>query len=134
VLWIPAADIESLHQGYMHIAQRLGIPGWNNEKSNVKRLVQQYLSQEGAGQWLLVFDNVDDVSLWTAGSGPGAGLVGLMQYLPSSEQGCIVFTTRDKGTAIKLGTQSIVEVPEMYEDITYMLLQKCLTNRNLKEE
>jgi hypothetical protein len=63
VLWIPAADRESLHQGYVHIAQRLGIPGWNDEKSDVMRLVQQYLSQEDIGRWLLIFDNADNANL-----------------------------------------------------------------------
>jgi tetratricopeptide (TPR) repeat protein len=133
VLWIPAADIESLHQGYMHVAQRLGIPGWNNETSDVKRLVQHYLNQESAGQWMLLFDNADDISLWTAKPGSRAEAVGLMQYLPNSKQGYIVFTTRDTGTAMKLGAQNI-EVPEMDQDIAQTLLQKCLTNRDLKKE
>jgi hypothetical protein len=105
--------MESLHQGYIHVAQQLGIPGWNDEKSDVKRLVQLYLSQESAGQWLLIFDNVDDVSLWTAESVSRIGAVDLMQYLPSSKQGCIVFTTRETMTAIKLGAKYIVEVPKM---------------------
>ena len=134
VLWIPAADMESLYEGYVHIAQRLGIPGWNDKKVDVKRLLQQYLSQEDAGQWLLIFDNADDGGLWTAEPGPTARPVSLMQYLPSSKQGYIVFTTRDTETAIKLGAQNIVEVPEMDRDIAQTLLQKCLTIRNLKEE
>jgi hypothetical protein len=46
VFWIPASNIESLHQAYAYIAQRLNIPGWDDEKADVKELVQLYLSKE----------------------------------------------------------------------------------------
>jgi tetratricopeptide (TPR) repeat protein len=134
VLWIPATNMESLHQGYVHIAQRLSIPGWNDEKADVKRLVQLHLSQESAGQWLLIFDSADDVSMWTAESGSRTGVVDWMQYFPSSNQGRIVFTTRVTAIADKLGAQNIVEVPKMDQNIAQTLLQKCLTNRTLEEE
>jgi Cdc6-like AAA superfamily ATPase len=54
VFWISASDEESIHQGYAHIARQLTIPGWDNEKADVKKLVQLYLSKESAGQWFLV--------------------------------------------------------------------------------
>jgi hypothetical protein len=101
VFWIPATDIDSLHQAYRDIAQQLRIPGWD-EKADVKKLVQTHLSQADARPWLCVFDNADDLSMWIrlSGSDPGPG--SLKEYLPMSKQGCIVFTTRDKKTAVKL--------------------------------
>jgi hypothetical protein len=50
VFWIPASNIESLHQAYTYITQRLNIPGWDNEKADVKELVQLHLSKESIGQ------------------------------------------------------------------------------------
>jgi hypothetical protein len=50
IIWIPATDTESLQQAYIHVAQQLGIPGWDEEKADVKRLVQGYLSKESVGQ------------------------------------------------------------------------------------
>jgi hypothetical protein len=57
VFWISANDTGSLYQADAPIAQRFNIPGWDNEKVNVMKLVQLHLSKESAGQWLLVFDN-----------------------------------------------------------------------------
>jgi tetratricopeptide (TPR) repeat protein len=131
VIWIPATNMESLHQAYLDVARRLSIAGCEEEKADVKRLVQGYLSKESTGQWLLVFDNADDINMWIAeaGSEPGSGR--LIEYLPRSNQGCIVFTSRDRKTAVKLAHQNIVEVPEMDEDIATQLLQKCLVNPGL---
>ena len=39
VVWIPATNKESLHQAYLNAAQQLGIPGWEDDKEDVKRLV-----------------------------------------------------------------------------------------------
>jgi tetratricopeptide (TPR) repeat protein len=131
VIWIPAANMESLHQAYLDVAQQLGIPGSGEDKADVKRLVQGYLSKETAGQWLLVFDNADDINMWIGEAGSEPGSDRLIEYLPRSEQGCIVFTSRDRKTAVKLAHQNIVDVPEMEEDVATQLLQKCLINPGL---
>jgi hypothetical protein len=63
VIWIPATNIESLYQTYLDIAQQLGIPAWDDKEADVKKLVQDCLSKDSAGQWLLVFDNADDIDM-----------------------------------------------------------------------
>jgi len=130
VIWIPATNIESLHQAYLDVARQLSI-GCPEDNTDVKRLVQSYLSKESAGQWLLVFDNADDINMWFAEAGSELGSGHLIEYLPRSEQGCIVFTSRDRKTAVKLAHQNIVEVPEMDENVAMQLLQKYLVNPNL---
>jgi len=55
VIWIPATNMESLHQAYLNVARQLGIAGCEEEQADVKRLVQGYLSKGSAGKWLLVF-------------------------------------------------------------------------------
>ncbi|EDN95632.1 hypothetical protein SS1G_11511 [Sclerotinia sclerotiorum 1980 UF-70] len=129
VIWIPATNTESLHQAYREVARQLKIPGSDEDKADAKKLVQNYLSKESAGRWLLVFDNADDVNMWITVSRSGSGR--LIDCLPRSEQGCIVFTTRDRKTAVKLAHQNIVEVPEMGEDVAIQLLQKCLVDPDL---
>ena len=125
VLWIPATNVESLHQAYLDVAQQLNIIGWNDKKVDINKLVQLHLSKESTGRWLLVFDNVDDIGMWTTGSGR------LIDYLPRSTQWCIIFTTRDRKTAVKLAYQNIIEMPEMDEDVAIQLLQKRLINPGL---
>jgi tetratricopeptide (TPR) repeat protein len=115
--------MESLYQGYAHIARRLNILGWDNEKADVKKLVQLHLSKESVGQWLLVFDNADEGRLESASLSKA---VSLIECLPSSEHGAIVFTTTDKKTAAKLAPQNIVELPEIEQDMAQKMLEMCL--------
>jgi tetratricopeptide (TPR) repeat protein len=135
IIWIPVTNMESLEQAYLHVAQQLGILGWEDEMADVKRLVQGHLCKESAGQWLLVFDNADDIDMWIAKTGSDQrSSIDLINYLPRSKQGCIVFTTRDKKTAVKLAHQNVVEVPEMNEEVATQLLQNCLINQGLVEK
>ena len=131
ILWIPAINMETVQQAYLHIAKKLSISGMEQDKSDVFKLVQEYLSEERAGQWLLVFDNADNIDMWIGKPGPGGGANSLIEYLPRSTQGCIVFTTRDRKTAIKLVRQNIVEVREMELTAATQLLQKSLSNPEL---
>jgi hypothetical protein len=123
VFWISARDEESIHQGYAHIARQLTIPGWDDEKADVKRLVQLHLSKESAGQWFLVFDNADEATRRSARS---SKVVSLIEFLPSSEQGAIVFTIADRKTATRLAPQNVVELPELEKDIAQRMLDMCL--------
>jgi hypothetical protein len=123
--------MESLHQAYQHVARQLKIPGSDEEKADVKKLVQEHLSKESVGRWLLVFDNADNINIWIPQAEAQPGSCRLVDCLPRNEQGCIVFTTRDRKTAVKLARQNVVEVPEMDEDVAMQLLQKCLVNPDL---
>jgi len=131
IIWVPATNMESLYQAYFEVARQLGIPDWEEQEADVKRLVQEYLSEDNAGQWLLVFDNADDTDMWISKAGSEYGSGGLINYLPRSKQGSIIFTTRDRKTAVKLAQQNVVEVPEMNEEVATELLQKCLVKSDL---
>jgi tetratricopeptide (TPR) repeat protein len=135
VMWISAVNMETLHQSYLDVARQLGISGCEDDKADVKRLVQAHLSKESAGRWILVFDNADDLDIWFAktGSGlqPGQESHPLIDYLPKSKQGLIIFTTRDRKIAAKLAQQNVISVPAMEEDAAAQLLGKCLINPDL---
>jgi hypothetical protein len=135
LIWIPATNTESLHQAYLETAQQLGIPGWKDNKADIKRLVQAHLSKESSGQWLLVFDNADDLDMWIAKAGSrvqrGQGSQPLIDYLPKSRRGVVVFTTLDRKTAVKLAQQNVVGVLAMGEVAATQLLRKCLVNADL---
>ncbi|OBT80379.1 hypothetical protein VF21_00911 [Pseudogymnoascus sp. 05NY08] len=130
VLWIPATNLESLHQAYLDVACQFGIRGWEEDSADVKRLVQEFLSRESAGQWLVVFDNADDIDMWV-GTHTEQGTKRLIDYLPRSKLGCIVFTTRDRKTAVKLAQKNVMEVPAMGEDVATLMLQEYLINPDL---
>jgi tetratricopeptide (TPR) repeat protein len=129
IIWIQATNRESLEQAYLHIAKQLGISGYEEDKANIKRIVQAYLSKKDAGQWILVFDNVDDFGIWIGKSEEGSSR--LIDYLPTSKEGSIIFITRNSKTAVKFARRNIIRVPEMDENMAIQLLEKCLVNQSL---
>lgn len=131
IIWIPVINMEGIQQSYQGVAQQLGIPGWEEDKVDVKKLVQEYLSRESIGQWFLVFDNADDIDMWIPMPGSERESNFLKHYLPRSKQGNIVFTTGDRKTAVKLASQNVVEVPEMDENVASQLLRRYLINGDL---
>ena len=122
-------NMESLQQAYHDVAQRLEIGGWDDNKLDVKTLVNRHLSKESVGQWILVFDNADNIDMWT--KSPENGHPPLIQCLPRSNRGCIIFTTRDMKAAVRLAHQNVVKVTEMSENIAIRLLQNYLVNQDL---
>lgn len=89
IFWVPVLSDETAERAYRDIAKKLGLQK-RSEDDDVKDLVCQYLSSGEAGNWLLIVDNADDEEL-ILGS---AEKPGLEQYLPQSEDGIILLTTR----------------------------------------
>ncbi len=132
VIWVPATNAQSLHQAYVDVARKLGVPGWDEEMADVKKLVQEFLNKDDAGQWLLIFDGADDLDMWIAmvesGLPHGQVTQPLINYLPKSRRGAVIFTTRNRETALALARPNVVEVPQMDENAAAQLLKKCLVN------
>ena len=131
IFWIPATNSESLLQAYLEVGQQLGISGLDEEKADIKKLVQRHLSQESAGRWLLIFDNADDMDMWIQNARYGSQSPGLIDYLPRSSQGCVVFTTRSRKVAVKLAQQNVIKVLEMDEEAAMQVLSKSLIDQGL---
>jgi hypothetical protein len=93
-----------------------------DKQADIKTLVQHHLSQESAGKWLLIVDNVDDMGMWNNN---------VKAYLPKSQQGCVICTTRSRKVAVKIAAPNVVEVPEMDEEMGMQLLAKSLINKEL---
>lgn len=131
IIWIPATSKEGLEQGYLNAAKKLGIPGCEEKDADVKALVRDHLSSEEAGQWLLVFDNADDIDMWLDVQQPGQAADRLLDYLPKSSSGSIIFTSRDRKAAVKLAGSNVVEITELDESGGLELLKKYLIDKDL---
>lgn len=129
VIWIPAVSKESLEQGYLNAARKLGIPGCDATDANVKGLVRDYLSDDGAGQWLLIFDNADSINMWTDQSASDSGR--LLDFLPQNNRGSIIFTTRDGKAAVKFASPEIVNLLSMDVLRSTELLGRYLADETL---
>jgi hypothetical protein len=115
IFWIDAGNLDSLYHLYASIAQKLDIPGWDDEKADVRQLVKLHLERESAELCLLVFDNLEDRSLGSRGlSTAGAADVG--DYLPQLKLCSILITTTNSDLAKRLALQNVVELLEMTPD------------------
>jgi hypothetical protein len=126
VFWIDASDKDSLHQSYVRIAQKLGVLGWDDEKTDVRPLVKQRLAENIARQCLLVFDNAEDILLASSGSST-ARATHLYDYLPQSELCSIIFTTTSSNTARGLASQNVVELTGLASDPALRMLDNYLS-------
>ncbi|KAF2176127.1 TPR-like protein, partial [Zopfia rhizophila CBS 207.26] len=131
VFWIPVTNVESMLEAYLEIGQQLQIPNVEQEKAEVQKLVQDRLSQESSGRWLLVFDNADDINIWTDKTDNTTGSGRRMDYLPKSKHGSILFTTRTRKAATKLAGKNVISVSEMNENVAKDLLKKSLIDPDL---
>ncbi|KAE8326165.1 purine and uridine phosphorylase [Aspergillus sergii] len=126
IFWITCTSYESVEQAYMSIASKLGMTGV--KPAEVKEKVKAYLSQESAGKWLLVFDNADDMEMW---SKDNTNSPVLMDFLPQCEQGHILFTTRSRKVAVKLASPYVITICEPDTEIAVKILQNSLVEKNL---
>ncbi|KAJ5273677.1 Acyl transferase/acyl hydrolase/lysophospholipase [Penicillium angulare] len=130
VFWVPAMSPETIQQGFLNIATHLGLVIVKQEKDEVIRAVQDHLSQQAFGRWLLIFDNADDIEHWESSSESDPG-VSLRDYLPSSSLGSILFTTRSMKVAQMLASHNILNVPEMDLQRATRVLRNLLIEKGL---
>ncbi|OBT95198.2 hypothetical protein VE01_07633 [Pseudogymnoascus verrucosus] len=112
VFWIHASTKTRFEQAYQEIAERLELPGRDDPKANVLRLVYNWLSDEANGQWHMVLDNVDDGSVFfenndvVRGVSPHDQATNLQPpletFLPQSRNGSILITSRNSTAANNL--------------------------------
>ena len=95
VFWVPAVDITSFENAYREVGQKLGVPGIDDQKADVKLLVKTTLSQESHSRWLMIIDNADYMELLF-------GTIAICDCLPSSPTGSILFTTRNNEVVSRL--------------------------------
>ncbi|KAE8135747.1 hypothetical protein BDV38DRAFT_294460 [Aspergillus pseudotamarii] len=119
VFWIPCTSHESMEQAYMDLAQILGI--YNIKPAEAKNSVKAYFSQRN-GRWLLIFDNADDIDMWIQSCTGNANPV-LVDFLPQSDQGRILFTARTRKLAVKLASSNVIDIsePDIVETATKIL-------------
>lgn len=113
IFWVPLISRDSFEQAYREIGILLRIPGVQDAKYSFKQLVQTKLSDERFGEWLMVVDNADDVRLLFGQLDEGKSNARLIDYLPKSRKGSIVFTTRTAKAAVDLAGNNVIELGEL---------------------
>jgi hypothetical protein len=107
------------------------VRGYDDPKADVLGLVQQRLSTESAGQWLLIIDNADDVEVWFEPVAGSTSSICLVDYLPRSARGAILITTRSRKVAVQMAGNKGMAVPELDKMTAMDLLRKALISPQL---
>jgi tetratricopeptide (TPR) repeat protein len=135
IFWVPAITRESFEQAYREIGILLRIPGITDDKADVKQLIKATLSSERFGPWLIVVDNADDDSILFELLNEGSSKDRLIDYLPHSRNGSIVFTTRNAKLAVRLAGSNLIQLSELNQaEAKKMLAQHLPTKELLKDE
>ncbi|CAF3455143.1 unnamed protein product [Fusarium graminearum] len=124
IFWVPVLSNEGAEHAHAEIAKKLGLQK-ESEDDDVKRLVCQHLSSAKAGKWLLIVDNADDHELFLG----SADKPGLEEYLPQSENGMILLTTRSTQVAGEFAQYDVIEVKQMNNEEAMSLLETSLVQK-----
>ncbi|KAL4817230.1 putative kinesin light chain [Aspergillus spinulosporus] len=128
IYWIPCTSYEAVEQACMSIAQMVGLHGV--EPAEVKERVQSYFSQTNK-KWIFIFDNADEMEMWTKGSPTAPPLKNI---IPRGENGHVLLTSRNRQLALKLAASNVVSVPDVDQKTGKEILRKLLMRKDLLQD
>ncbi|CAI7620030.1 unnamed protein product [Penicillium manginii] len=146
VFWVHASNEARFEQSFRDIADQVKIYGRQDPRVNIFQLVENKLRGEKLGKWVCILDNVDDdkflCSPPTAGKedptiGPTNGLTKkpLLEYVPRSQNGSIIITSRSREVALKMvDHEDLVKVEPMEESEALELLRRKLQHPEESQE
>lgn len=131
IFWVHASNADRFKDGYEDIAARMLIPGQNDSDSNILSTVCRRLSDSHHGKWLMVVDNADDEQLmlgFDTTNEDDQKRHALMNYLPISDSGTILLTSRTKhiATGLQVHDENMIELGPMAEFEALNLVQRKL--------
>ncbi|KAH7380133.1 hypothetical protein BKA66DRAFT_571209 [Pyrenochaeta sp. MPI-SDFR-AT-0127] len=129
IFWMPALSMESFEQACVSIVAALRIGQAGSGEDDAKEILRDYLSTERAGRWLIVLDNADDSRL-LFGTEQSRGIV---DFLPESEKGMTVFTTRIQEVAVSLTRGDVLELGSMGQLDAVDFLKRSLIKKDLTQ-
>ena len=129
IFWVSVLSLGSFQQTYDDILKEFQTCQKLEEQDEAKELVKSYLSSKEAGKWLLILDNADDKELLYNDNTDHSQ--GIANYLPESEDGLILFTTRHQEIAVSLAGNDVIELKEMNHYETRQFFEKLLIQEDL---
>ncbi|OCK73381.1 hypothetical protein K432DRAFT_410741 [Lepidopterella palustris CBS 459.81] len=135
VFWVHASNATRFKQAYRDIATKVELPGRDDPKADIVQLTYNWLCDERNGRWLMVLDNADDDRIFASS---GADLGGIAQatappnevtplasFLPQTQNGWILITSRDLVAAVNLVgiRHNVIRVDPMDEEDALALLK-----------
>ena len=134
VFWVHASNAARFEQGFRNIADVAKVPGREEPQADMLRLVHDWLrgSEE---KWLMILDNVDNADFLINAQNVQPSPLPLRDYLPQSQNGSILLTTRSRKSALRLAEESdIVPIDPMGASVAFELLDKKLESIGQKHD
>ncbi|RNJ59521.1 hypothetical protein D7B24_002130 [Verticillium nonalfalfae] len=126
VFWIQANTLATITEGFVAIAEAVGIQTYNKFGSEIIQTVCRWLGNERLPvRWLLVFDGADNSHVFLSEK-VGNSNATLESILPTSPRGSVLFTTCDRSLAVRLASPShaLIDVGPMKLHQAILLLEK----------
>jgi len=132
---VHASNAARFKQAYRDIATKVDLPGRDDPKVDILRLVYDWLCDERNGRWLMVVDNADDDRVLSSpGTEPGSiahasehlgEATSLASFLPQARSGWLLVTSRNLLTALNLVGRkyNVIQVEPMTEEDALRLLK-----------
>lgn len=92
MFWVYAYNAERLRKAFDDIAKQVRIPGHQDPGADTLQLAKEWFESDASGRWLLIIDNVDSTELLYPSTAQSTRYA---DYLPRSETGSILLTTRN---------------------------------------
>ena len=149
IFWVHAGDLHRVRESYRRIAAELGVPGLDDSKTPFLGIVQKWLSAKAFSPWLLILDNLDDISIleqplddtMTTGKLGSQAAKKFIDFLPQSDTGKILITSRDREASrvllTRIGSQSgacLISIPTMDEADSVALVKAKLPNLSSSQD
>jgi hypothetical protein len=131
VFWVPAISRGSFELAYKEIGIRLDVLRVTDDHANVTQLVKDALDSDITCEWLMIVDNADNPKVLMSSTNAGVSVARLVDYLPKSDRGKIVFNTRSRKAAGDLIQSSKLELKDMGEAGARQLLSRRVSNQAL---
>lgn len=134
IFWVRANNLENMKTGYLAIARVFKL-NLEQPQPDVLLIVKKLLETADSLPWLLVLDDVDDKESMLAS---GTNGVKLMDYIPRSQYGQVLMTTRDSRIVglldgLVIPAQNGIRIGPMPIDEALSLFQRCLRRELIQE-
>jgi len=144
VFWVHVSNAAKAEQAYRDIATKVDLPGHDDPKVNILRLVLNWLSDEQNGTWLMILDNADDSGVFidqnTSNPSYRSDSVYpgpcLMNFVPQVAHGAVLITSRNRTAAYALvgDYENIIKVDPLDKDKSLDLMKSKLKVDTVMEE
>lgn len=134
VLWVPAISRRSFEIAYRKIGRLFHLPGITDGNADIVELVENKLDSANSGDWLMIIDSADDDSLRLRDCEGEPEARRLSCYLPLSDRGKIIVTTRSRKATQNLTQNNIIKLE--HNDVTEsrQLMAQHLLEKGLLED